>query len=83
MQGMDLSATFELSSDIPLLYMPGDLSLYPPHPSESKGGLFPLAGGPVKKMDRKDPWEGKKTAAWVVSNCGFPRDIYVRQVREP
>ena len=58
---MDIVATFERSSNVPLLYMPGDLSLYPPLPHAPPGG--------------SDAWAARRLVMLAVSHCGLRRDV--------
>jgi hypothetical protein len=66
LRSMDIVATFERSSNVPLLYMPGDLSLYPPLPHAPPGG--------------SDAWAARRLVMVAVSHCGLRRDVLLRQI---
>ena len=63
---MHLTATYQLSSDLPTLYAPGNLRLFAAPQDNWQGGG--VRGG----RDR--------LAMFVISHCGLPRDLYLRQV---
>lgn len=61
---MDLTATYQLSSDVPSLYAPGNLRLFAPAPER----------GDCQAIERD------RLAMFVISHCGLARDLYLRQL---
>ena len=61
---MFLIATYQLSSDVPSLYAPGNLALFAPQ--------LERAGAVAMARDQ--------LAMFVISHCGLARDLYLRQL---
>jgi hypothetical protein len=71
---MDLTATYELSSDVPSLYAPGNLRLFaaPRAAAAADGSVAAAAGTGEAQRDL--------LAMFVISHCGLARDLYLRQL---
>ena len=71
---MDLSATYERTSDVPLLYAPGNLLLFAAPSSAT------VSSATAERGAGDAGGEGEAVAMFVISHCGLARDLYLRQL---
>ena len=77
---MDLSATYERTSDVPLLYAPGNLLLFAAPSSATVSSATAERGAEDVGGEGGREGEGEAVAMFVISHCGLARDVYLRQL---